>query len=94
MADPFLNRISILVPGSGKAYHTPILDPPKRSFLSGTLLLPLRAGVDATCTIFLVMPSGLHRTMIPPQAFRIPALRKEREGDAAKSKEGTPARIR
>src|SRR5216684_959136 len=41
MADLFFTRISILVPGSGTAYHTRILDPPKRSFFSATLLLPL-----------------------------------------------------
>jgi hypothetical protein len=35
--------------------------------------------MDAARTIFLVTPSALHRTMIPPQAFRTPALRKERE---------------
>jgi hypothetical protein len=27
--------------GWGTEYHTPILDPPKRSFFSGSLLLPL-----------------------------------------------------
>src|SRR5258705_1763087 len=41
MADPFFNQDFHLVPGSGTAYHTRILDPPKRSFFSGTLLLPL-----------------------------------------------------
>jgi hypothetical protein len=41
MADPFFTRISILVPGSGAAYHTRILESPKRSFFSRTPLLPL-----------------------------------------------------
>src|SRR6266478_4163410 len=44
MADPFLTRISIFVPGSGTAYQTRILDPPKRSFFSGTRRFPREGG--------------------------------------------------
>src|SRR6266852_2748406 len=43
MADPFLTRISILAPESGTAYHTPILDPPKRRSFCGAFFCRCQA---------------------------------------------------
>src|SRR5882757_11015602 len=55
IVDSFLTRISILVPGSGTAYHTRILDPPESG---GCPLLPLAERVDDPHPVHL--PGVLH----------------------------------
>ena len=63
MAHLLLTRFSILAPGLGTAYHTPILDLPKRSFLSGSasatfLAIPYFAALgnddDQKCSNLLI----------------------------------------